>query len=224
MVALEIGNGSPVFKLLVQMLGLPCKFSKSTWCSHITKFKDLYEDVAEQVLGDSRGKISEVVEVDDNTGLTPLKIGYGGTWAKRGHKSLFGAGFAVALQTNEIIDFGTKSKLNESVAFAPFPKNSEKLNEHKAKVEASSEAVFTESSGAMEKKIVKTFLVNLKILVSSTLTFWMMVIRRLIMRSKIFMAYVMGVGSMRRKQERKRNNLMSAPKVSNSGKSTERRR
>ena len=155
MVALETGNGSPLFKVLVQMLGLPCKFSKSTWCSHITKFKELYEDVAEQVLDDSRGKVSEVVEVDDNTGLTPLKIGYDGTWAKRGYKLLFGAGFAVALQTNEIIDFGTKSKLNESVAFAPFPKNSEKFKEHKAKVEASSEAVFTESSGAMEKEICK---------------------------------------------------------------------
>ena len=143
MVALETGNGNPLFKLLVQMLGLPSKFSKGTWCSHITKFKDLYEDVAEQVLGDSHGKVPEVVEVDDNTGLTPLKIGYDGTWAKREYKSHFGAGFAVALQTNEIIDFGTKSKLNESVAFAPFPENNEKFIEHKAKVEASSEAVFT---------------------------------------------------------------------------------
>ena len=93
--------------------------------------------------------------MDDNTGLTPLKIGYDRTWAKRGYKSLFGAGFAVALQTNEIIDFETKSKPNESVAFAPFPKNSEKFREHKAKVEASSKAVFTESSGAMKKEIHK---------------------------------------------------------------------
>ena len=96
MVSLDTGNGSPLFKLLVQMPEHPCKYHKSTWCSHITKFKDLCEDVAEQILGDSRGK---VVEEDDNTGLTPLKIGYDGTWAKRGYKSLFGAGFAVTLQT-----------------------------------------------------------------------------------------------------------------------------
>ena len=83
MVALETGNGSSLFKLLVQMLGLPCKFSESTWCSHISKLKDLYKDVAKQVLGDSHGKVSGVVEADDNTELTPLKIGYDGTWAKK---------------------------------------------------------------------------------------------------------------------------------------------
>ena len=152
---LSPAGGGWFWMKLIPALGLSCKFSKRTWCSHITKFKDLYEDVAEQVLGDSHGKVSEVVEVDDNTVLTPLKIGYDRTWDKRGYKSLFGAGFTVALQTNEIIDFGTKLKLNESAAFAPFPKNSEKFKEHIAKVEASCEAVFTESSGAMEKEICK---------------------------------------------------------------------
>ena len=41
----------------------------------------------------------------------------------------------VALETNEIIDFGTKSKLNEAIAFAPMKKYSDKFKEHKAKVE-----------------------------------------------------------------------------------------
>ena len=50
----------------------------------------------------------------------------------------------VALETNEIIDFGTKSKLNEAIAFAPMKKCSDtcKFKEHKAKVEKNSEAVF----------------------------------------------------------------------------------
>ena len=37
MVALESGNSSPLFKLLVEILGLPCKFSKSTWGKHVKK-------------------------------------------------------------------------------------------------------------------------------------------------------------------------------------------
>ena len=71
--------------------------------------------------------------------------------------SLFGAAFAVALETNEIIDFGTKSKMNEVIAFSPMKKSSDKFKEHKAKVEENSEAVFEDSSGAMEKEICKVF-------------------------------------------------------------------
>ena len=41
----------------------------------------------------------------------------------------------VALEMNEIIDFGTKSKLNETIAFAPMKKCSDRFKEHKAKVE-----------------------------------------------------------------------------------------
>ena len=40
MVALESGNSSPLFKLLVEILGLPCKFSKSTWGRHVKKIQD----------------------------------------------------------------------------------------------------------------------------------------------------------------------------------------
>ena len=50
--------------------------------------------------------------------------------------------YLVALEMNEIIDFGTKSKLNEAIAFAPMKKSSDKFKEHKAKVEENSEAVF----------------------------------------------------------------------------------
>ena len=41
----------------------------------------------------------------------------------------------VALETNEIIDFGTKSTLNEAIALAPMKKCSDKFKEHKVKVD-----------------------------------------------------------------------------------------
>ena len=51
--------------------------------------------------------------------------------------------YLVALETNEIIDFGTKPKFNEAIALnAPMKKSSDKFKEHKAKVEKNSEAVF----------------------------------------------------------------------------------
>ena len=40
----------------------------------------------------------------------------------------------VSLEKNEIIDFGTKSKLNEAIEFAPMKKCSDKFKEHKAKI------------------------------------------------------------------------------------------
>ena len=100
----------------------------------------------------------DLIPEDDESGLTPVQIGLDGTWAKRGFRSLFGAfafAFAVALETNEINDCGTVSKLNEAIAFAPMKKSSDKFKEHKAKVEENSEAVFEDSSGAMEKEICK---------------------------------------------------------------------
>ena len=97
----------------------------------------------------------DLIPEDDESGLTPFKIGLDGTCVKRGFRSLFGAAFAVALETNGIIDFSTKSKLNEAIAFALMKKSSDKFKEHKSKVEENSEAVFEDSSGAMEKEICK---------------------------------------------------------------------
>ena len=117
------------------------------------KFKTAYESEANEVLLKSR--VCDLIPEDDESGLTPVKIGLDGTWAERGFRSLFGAAFAAALETNEIIDFGTKFKLNEAIAFAPMKKTSDKFKEHKAKLEENSEDVFEDSSGAMEKEICK---------------------------------------------------------------------
>ena len=104
----------------------------------------------------------DLIPEDDESGLTPVKIGLDGTWAKRGFRFLSGAAFAVALETNEIIDFGTKSKLNEAIAFAPMKKSNDKFKEHKAKVEENSEAVSEDSSGAMENEICKDIFKQIK--------------------------------------------------------------
>ena len=135
MAALESGNSSLLFKLLVEILGLPCKFSKSTWGRHVKKIKTAYESAANEVLLTSREKVCDSIPEDDESGLTPVKIGLDGTWAKRDSD-------LVALETNETIDFGTKSKLNEAIAFAPMKKCSDKLKEHKAKVEKNSKVIF----------------------------------------------------------------------------------
>ena len=90
MVALESGNSSPLFKLPVEILGLPYKFNKPTWGKHVKKFKTAYESAANEVLLKSREKACDQIPEDDQSGLTPVKIGLDGTWAKRGFRSLFG--------------------------------------------------------------------------------------------------------------------------------------
>ena len=125
MTALESGNGGTLFTTLVQILGLPCKFVKSSSGTHVGRFSQMYEDVSSNVLAESRAKVKDSLDPDPITGLGLTKIGFDGTWAKRGFKSLFGVGFAVVLETNEIIHFETKAKLNEKLAFVPVKKDSE---------------------------------------------------------------------------------------------------
>ena len=69
--------------------------------------------------------------------MTRVRIGLDGTWVREDSHP-----YLVALETNKIIDFGTKSKLNKAIAFAPMKKSSDKFKEHKAKVEENSKAVF----------------------------------------------------------------------------------
>ena len=122
--------------------------------SHVDRFSQMYEDAVSNVLADSKAKVKDSLDPDPVTGLVPTKIGFDGTWAKRGFKSLFGVGFPVALENNQIMDFGTKTKLNEKLAFAPVKKDSEenKVLEVKFKNENAAD-VFQESSGRMEKDV-----------------------------------------------------------------------
>ena len=63
----------------------------------------------------------------------------------------------VALETNEIIDFGTKSKLNEAIAFAPMKKCGDKFKEHKAKVEKILKLSFKTQVVLWRKRSVRIF-------------------------------------------------------------------
>ena len=63
----------------------------------------------------------------------------------------------VALETNEIIDFGTKSKLNEAIAFAPMKKCSGKFKEHKAKVKKILKLSFKTQVVLWRKRSVRIF-------------------------------------------------------------------
>ena len=84
--ALESGNSSLLFKLLVEILGLPCKLYKSTWGRHVKQIKTAYESTANEVLLTSREKVCDLIPEDDESGLTPVKIGLDDTWAKRGFR------------------------------------------------------------------------------------------------------------------------------------------
>ena len=88
-IALESGNSSPLFKLLVEILGLPCKFRKSAWGRHVKNFKTAYESAANEVPLKSREKVCDLIPEDDESGFTPVKIGLHGTWAKRGFRSVW---------------------------------------------------------------------------------------------------------------------------------------
>ena len=88
MVALESGNSSPLFKLLVEILGLPCKFSKPTWGRYVKKIKTAYESAANEVLLKSREKVCDLIPEDDESGLTPVKIGLDGACSKRSKRCM----------------------------------------------------------------------------------------------------------------------------------------
>ena len=50
------------------------------------KIKTAYESAANEVLLTSREKVCNLIPEDDESGLTPVKIGLDGTWAKRGFR------------------------------------------------------------------------------------------------------------------------------------------
>ena len=48
------------------------------------------QSAANEVLLKSREKVCDQIPKDDESGLSPVKIGLDGTWVKRGFRSLFG--------------------------------------------------------------------------------------------------------------------------------------
>ena len=50
------------------------------------KIKTAYESAANEALLTSREKVCDLILEDDESGLTPFKIGLDGTWAKRGFR------------------------------------------------------------------------------------------------------------------------------------------
>ena len=65
--ALKSGNGGILFKTLVQILGLPCKFVKSSWGTHVNRFCQMYEDVSSNVSAKSRAKVKDSLDPDPVT-------------------------------------------------------------------------------------------------------------------------------------------------------------
>ena len=116
------------------------------------------------------------------------------------------------------MDSGTKSKLNEAIAFAPMKKNSDKFKEHKAKVEENSEAVFKDSSCAIyfhhrifssdQRKLGFNMQIFLEIQIPKTT-----------MKLKGFMVCMMNARNMRKKWKKTKKSLIRARKGYNSGRS-----
>ena len=53
------------------------------------KLKTAYESAANEVLLKRREKVCDQIPEDNQSGLTPVRIGLDGTWAKRAFRSLF---------------------------------------------------------------------------------------------------------------------------------------
>ena len=70
------------------------------------KFKTVYESAANEVLLKSKEKVCDQIPEDNESGLTPVKIGLMVLVLREDSDP-----YLVALETNEIIDFDTKSKL-----------------------------------------------------------------------------------------------------------------
>ena len=91
-----------IFKILIQLLGLPCMFSKSILSSHVHAFYEYYENLTSDVLAECWEHVKDKIEAHSGTAFVPAKLVFGGTRAKGGFKSLFGVGFAITLDEKEI--------------------------------------------------------------------------------------------------------------------------
>ena len=98
--------------------------------------------------------------------------------------------YLVALETNEIIDFGTKSKLNEAIAFSPMKKSSDKFKEHKAKFEEIPKLSFKTQVVLWRKRSVRIFSTDQRKLGFNIQIFLDREIPKTTMKSKAFMVCV----------------------------------
>ena len=115
--ALELGIGFNSLETSCTRLDLKCLGNKSYYKQLDTILNIIEKDTLEEMkfAGLRLGKVlqKEDQNVADETVLD-IAVSFDGTWAKRGHTSLFGIVFVISVDTGEVLDYHVLSKFCKS--------------------------------------------------------------------------------------------------------------
>ena len=110
---LECGIGFSGLEKFCSILGTPC-LNKSTYHKHVEKIVTLTSEEAEKELQQAGTRLHNILKSEDDSildGTTlDVAVSFHGTWAKRGHTSLFGVVFAISVDSGEVLDYEVLSK------------------------------------------------------------------------------------------------------------------
>ena len=155
------GNGLTNLQRFCGMLDIPPPVNKSSYNDHVKDLEISSVQVAENCMSQAVLRLKSILKVKDEAckdldigeDIFSIAVTVDGTWQKRyGYSSLHGVVFVMAVETGEVLDYETKSKVCfQCKAKTKWDKESEKckkwVDEHKNNCPVN----HTLSSEAMEK-------------------------------------------------------------------------
>ena len=152
--ALHQGVGFTGLESFCAMLNLPC-LDKKSYYKQMNSIVCTIKKAADTEMSSAGKRLRQMLEKDEfmtEGSLLDIAVSFDGTWAKRGHSSLFGVVFVISVDSGEASDFHVLSKFCKSCSIWENKKGNEptKYEEWKARHESVCTANFRGSSQAME--------------------------------------------------------------------------
>ena len=152
--ALHQGVGFRGLESFCALLNLPC-LDKKSYYKQMNSIVSTIKNAASKEMSSAGKRLRQMLEKDEivtEESLLDIAVSFDGTWAKRGHSSLFGVVFVISVDSGEALDFHVLSKFCKSCSIWENKKSNDpaKYEEWKAEHESVCTANFKGSSQAME--------------------------------------------------------------------------
>ncbi|XP_062501523.1 uncharacterized protein LOC134178653 [Corticium candelabrum] len=110
--SLVMGESSSGLQQFCAVMGMPPPSKQASWDMHMKKIGETLQQTSEEsiqrAVDEIRTKHGHELQEDE---ITDEAVSFDGTWAKRGHSSLFGVQVAIHMDSGKVLDTQVHSKL-----------------------------------------------------------------------------------------------------------------